>query len=151
MRQLEPKTILAVGLSCSLLLNTIVAGLVFSFKIPLFADPIVATAILSLSVWLLLNVPITLGMALVGSRIGKRVGKYAKIKTAIICCLSWLAFAICLLAAAYLTMDYWIIDREFVGVALIFAAVVSLLLVIITFVNVVVRCLAKQTTTATTA
>ena len=151
MRQLQPKTILAVGLSCSLLLNTIVAGLVFSFTDPLFADPVVATAILSLSVWLLLNVPITLGMALVRSRIGKRVGKHAKIKTAIICCLSWLTFAMCLLAAAYLTMDYWTFDREFVGVALVLAAVVSLLLVIITFINIIVRCLSKQTTTAATA
>ena len=48
-------------------------------------------------------------------------------------------------------MDYWTFDREFVGVALVLAAVVSLLLVIITFINIIVRCLSKQTTTAATA
>ena len=138
MKQLRPRTILAVGLPVSLLLSVAMPAFVFCSN-PSFQDWPMGPTVIAGSVWLFVCVPILLGMAFIRYRIGKLHQKQLKIEAAID--YSTLCFTVAAAATggAYLTQDLWIYGWPAIALAQILAGTICAALFIVTGINIVIR------------
>lgn len=136
MKQMQPKTILAIGLPGSFVINHFVSGLVFYVFSP--ATWHVSSLVFSVSTWLLLSVPIIGGMSLIRSRIRFSYSKPQKLRAATNCLLFCILLAIVGCGIAY-TMNANLIDLPIFGSISLFAGMIGALLSVFTGINIAVR------------
>lgn len=139
MKQLEPKTILAIGLPGSLLANIFIAGLIFSVFGPEAPDWRIATGILAGSVWLVLSVPIFAGMALIRNRIGQFNNQHQKIVAAIKCCILCFVIAVLAIGGGYRFREQLTYELPIVGTVSFLIGSICVALVVFTCINILIR------------
>ena len=139
MRQLKPRTILVIGLPGSLLVNASIAALVFLISEGQLRDWWVHAAILSTSVWLLLSVPILIGMAVIRGQIGQLDKRQRKIRAAIRCCSVCFAITVLGLGGGYLVRALMIFDLPILTIVSILVGTIGGALMVLTGVNILVR------------
>ena len=137
MKQLQPKTILAIGLPCSLLFNLFVSMLFFYIVSATLENWLIVGFAVGGSAWLLGSIPVFWAMALIRSRIGKFDVKRHQIKEAKVC---WgLAFVatIAAIIGAPLLLSWFFTNPVFLGAVWIIWFGVTLILII--GLNIVIR------------
>ncbi len=143
MKQLKPKTILAIGLPGSLLANVFITGLIFwSFNFEIL-DWRIATAILAGSGWLLLSVPIFVGMAFIRHRIGQSNNKQQKIVAAFkYCCLCFVVAALGIGGGFYFR-DQLTYQLPIAGAVSFLVGTICVALAVFVCVNILIRCFSR--------
>ena len=140
MKQLRPRTILAIGVPGSLLINTCAAGVVLSHSNHLEPQEWkYATAILAISGWLLLNIPIFVGMAWVRRGIGRSTEKYLKLRTAFRYCFIFITLTVVATTGCYLARDHLVFDLPILRSVLFLIAINSVALAVVTCLNMLIR------------
>ena len=142
MKQLRPRTILAIGLPLSLLLNICVVSLVF------WSSPFIGigetdwwglAVALAGSVWILLSVPTLVGMAVIRGRIGKSGVRQRKIRAAIRCCGACLAVTVLGACVGYMARSQEIFNLPILAIVSVFVGAIGATLALLTGVNMLVR------------
>ena len=138
MKQLRPKTILAVGIVGSLVLNLIAAASVFSLRGVDISDWKVI-GIIAGTVWIFLGVPTFIGMAAIRYRIDRSKERHQKVKTAITCCTSCCAIAVAGILTWYLNGEPQAAPLPFVKMASFLVTAIASCLAILTGINMLIR------------
>ena len=140
MKQLRPRTILAIGVPGSLLINMCAAGVILSRSDYLGPEEWkYATAILSTSGWLLMNVPIYIGMAWIRRGIGRSTEKHLKMRTAFRYCLLFITLSLLATGGCYLARDHLAFELPILGFVLFLIAINSVALAVLTGLNIIIR------------
>ena len=139
MKQLEPKTILTIGLPASLLVNIVFAGLVFMTLVPDLSGWKTIAALVGTVTWLLFSLPIFAGMALIRKRIGQFSGRKPKLIATIQCGGICFLLASIGLGTAYALRDQLVYDLPIYWALLNFIGSIGGALTMLTCINVIVR------------
>ena len=139
MKQLQPRTILALGLPCSLLVNLIVGISVYPLIEPELPGWQISVAVLAGAVWALIGIPVFVGMAFIRNRIGRPSKKHQKIRTAVNCCGLSLVLAVLGFGGAYFFKEQMVFEFPFCAFLSSIVGIVSALLVAITCLNILIR------------
>ena len=143
MKQLRPKTILAIGLPCSLLFNLFVSMLFFYFVRATLENWLVVGFALGMSAWLFGSIPIFGAVALIRYRIGKFDVKRHQIKEAKICCGRTFVATVTAVIAAALFSSLFFVDPVILGVGYVWVVWFGVTLILIIGINIVIRLFSK--------
>ena len=147
MTQVQPRTILAIGLPCSLLVNLLVAVPCVCFYGSGLGNAWFFGLIFGVVAWLFVSVPVLGAMALIRSCIGKFDVKRHQVKEAMFCWVKSVLVSVPAVFATMMLLNFFSCNSAVLEVGFIWALGGWVTLIFITGLNVVIRFFSKEPVT----